>query len=350
MVAGSERPPVQIGTILATLVGGRSEDFALRPIGAAGVFGTPRMRSHVPSVTGWFQGIVIRPGLSLVLNDIKHVQDHTYRTECADNLKFHFRLSGQSSVGSGAAEERVSAGLIGYLTQPAFSEKYEKVGAESHERSITLVCARDFLMPILQGDRGEMPRGIADFVGGRNPDFAFGAVPLPLHLRQLVETLLRAEDDGDLSGLGALMMEARALELLCAAVRHLTEQSGASDDVSLRDRRRIDELRVIVAEEGEQSHSLAQLCRMLGWNETQMIESFRKVTGTTISTYRHQLRMDEALRKLRTTDQSITNVAFDAGYTHSGNFATAFRRTFGFSPREARTGRTSPHEARLSAN
>lgn len=46
--------------------------------------------------------------------------------------------------------------------------------------------------------------------------------------------------------------------------------------------------------------------------------------------------MRVALHALQTTDRSITEIAFDAGYEYAGNFATAFRRTFGFAPRTVR--------------
>jgi len=54
------------------------------------------------------------------------------------------------------------------------------------------------------------------------------------------------------------------------------------------------------------------------------------------SSYRQRLRLDQARRRLGTTDLSISEIAFDAGYEHASNFATAFKRTFGFSPKEAR--------------
>ena len=85
--------------------------------------------------------------------------------------------------------------------------------------------------------------------------------------------------------------------------------------------------------------SIADLCRAVAWNETQMMEMFKKVTGSTISGYRHRLAMDRALKRLSGSDAKIAEVALDAGYDHPGNFATAFKRTFGFSPREARSMR-----------
>lgn len=337
-MAAAETQSTRIDPVLAALVADRVDLAALSASPCGTVRGTPRIASDDPTVAGWFQGVMIRPGLTIFLNDTRRDAAHRYHMECSGELKFHFRLTGDSVIGNGALERRVTGGVVGYLTTPACSDKFETIEAGSRARSITMFCARDFLAPMLAAECEGLPDGIADFAGGRDPGFVFGAAPLPLRLRQLVEEMLDPTADRELEGLDALMMEARALELLCAAIRHLTERRDAAGEVSLRDRRRIEALRAILGEEGEASHSLAQLSRMLAWNETQMMESFRKVTGTTIASYRHRLRMDEALRKLRTTDLPITTVAYDAGYGHSGNFATAFRRTFGISPREARNG------------
>jgi AraC-like DNA-binding protein len=46
--------------------------------------------------------------------------------------------------------------------------------------------------------------------------------------------------------------------------------------------------------------------------------------------------MDRAYERLNKTDESIARVAFDAGYDHPSNFATAFKRVFGVSPRAVR--------------
>jgi AraC-like DNA-binding protein len=77
--------------------------------------------------------------------------------------------------------------------------------------------------------------------------------------------------------------------------------------------------------------SIGQRSMLLACKETQVMECFKQVTGATISSYRHRLRMGLAMRRLCESDDSITQVAFDAGYEFPSNFAAAFKRTFGFS-------------------
>ncbi|WP_156839834.1 helix-turn-helix transcriptional regulator [Novosphingobium aquimarinum] len=296
--------------------------------------GTPRLRSRSEGVAGWMRGLTIRPGFSLVLNDTRHDAEQIYRHRCADALKFHVKLDGASIVGNDQGlKSDVRKDQLSYLVLPPHSMKVERVGGMTHERSITLICEREFLRAMFEETRGTLPEGIGDFIAGRSPRFEHRGAPLPAKLRRMAEELL----DQPEGALGDLMIEAKAIELLCHAFTEVCDIPRNADGISARAQRRVGDLVAILDSEGANSQSVGELCRMLAWNETQMMESFKKVTGFTISGYRHRLRMDEALRRLRTSDASITEVAFDAGYEHSSNFATAFKRTFGVSPTEART-------------
>ena len=283
---------------------------------------------------GQYHGMTIRPGFSMVLSDLHYTAENLYHHVCGDYMKLHFRLCGGSVIGSEQKEDvAVPAGRMSYLVQPPDSVKYERVGAESHERSITMICSKDFMSELLSPNTPDLPVPIADFLRARGPRFTHSGLPMPPQIRPIVEDILSPPQTGPL---GNLMMEAKALELLCFAIRQILGSARTADSIRPRDRRKIEELCQILDEDTQASLSIADLCRHLAWNETQMMEGFKQVTGTTISNYRQRVRMDNALRQLCDTDASITEVAFNAGYEHPSNFATAFKRTFGFSPRLAR--------------
>ncbi|MEP3932587.1 helix-turn-helix transcriptional regulator, partial [Rhodopirellula bahusiensis] len=52
--------------------------------------------------------------------------------------------------------------------------------------------------------------------------------------------------------------------------------------------------------------------------------------------YLIQVRIQEASRLLRSTDRSITDIAFDVGFSDSNYFSRQFRTHLGLSPREYR--------------
>jgi AraC-like DNA-binding protein len=237
-------------------------------------------------------------------------------------------------IGSDQEEDMpVPSGLMSFLVQPTNSVKYERILGESRERSITMICSKDFVSGLLSPSTPDLPTSIADFLRARASHFSYDSLPMHPQMRPIVEDILSPPETG---ALGNLMIEAKALELLCFAIKHILGSSRSAETVRPRDRRKIEELCQILDDDTQAALSIADLCRHLAWNETQMMECFKQVTGTTISNYRQRIRMDHALRQLCDTDASITEVAFNAGYEHPSNFATAFKRTFGFSPRLAR--------------
>ncbi len=66
------------------------------------------------------------------------------------------------------------------------------------------------------------------------------------------------------------------------------------------------------------------------------MRGFKQLFGQTVFEYTQHLRMEMAKNLLESSEQSITDIAFEVGYEYSSNFATAFRRHFGISPRAAR--------------
>jgi len=58
---------------------------------------------------------------------------------------------------------------------------------------------------------------------------------------------------------------------------------------------------------------------------------FRKETGLTFAQWRRQLRIQNAIVRLH-LGQSVTSVAYDAGYENTSSFIEMFRRVTGRTP------------------
>jgi AraC family transcriptional regulator len=61
--------------------------------------------------------------------------------------------------------------------------------------------------------------------------------------------------------------------------------------------------------------------------------------GFSPSRYQIDLRMNEARRLLRETNESIVNIALDVGYSNPSHFAKLFRRENGLTPSKYRRER-----------
>jgi AraC-like DNA-binding protein len=73
-------------------------------------------------------------------------------------------------------------------------------------------------------------------------------------------------------------------------------------------------------------------------SEAHFIRTFRSVFGETPHRYLQRRRVERSMFLLRETEQSVTDVCFDVGFTSLGTFSRTFREIVGESPSEYRAG------------
>lgn len=94
--------------------------------------------------------------------------------------------------------------------------------------------------------------------------------------------------------------------------------------------------------------SLEEVAGRINLSPTYLSRKFRKVTGVTFKEYLNQIRIKQAIQALLTTDDTITKIAIDCGFSSSNYFKDIFRKTSGISPRAFRKrSRTEPYEMTL---
>jgi len=81
---------------------------------------------------------------------------------------------------------------------------------------------------------------------------------------------------------------------------------------------------------------LDDVARRFGYSLRSFNRVFREATATTPHNYLVKLRIGEAMRALRNSENSITDIAFAAGFNDSNYFSYAFNKLTGMSPSEYR--------------
>ncbi len=82
--------------------------------------------------------------------------------------------------------------------------------------------------------------------------------------------------------------------------------------------------------------SRADLARHVGITEDYLTFCFRQELGTTIIEYLQRYRIHRAKELLKSSQDTITKIALDVGFSDSGYFSRIFRRETGLSPSEYR--------------
>ncbi|WP_160154260.1 AraC family transcriptional regulator [Microbulbifer sp. ALW1] len=140
-----------------------------------------------------------------------------------------------------------------------------------------------------------------------------------------------------------LLLEAKVIELLAStsttssAPANLQTTAAPRSDTSSRELQYLRRARNIIQENLDKSLSVGQIARAAGISVSGLQRLFRKREGVSVMEFIRQRRMQRALQSLQSQSLNVQQAAALAGYRNAANFATAFKREFGFTPREAAT-------------
>jgi len=83
---------------------------------------------------------------------------------------------------------------------------------------------------------------------------------------------------------------------------------------------------------------LAELANVACFSEFHFHRIFTAVAGETLNNFTNRLRLEKAARLLRYSEQSLTDIALDCGFSSSATFSRAFRSGYDTSPSQFRKG------------
>ena len=111
-----------------------------------------------------------------------------------------------------------------------------------------------------------------------------------------------------------------------------------------------------IARNLERNVTVRDLSRSMRCSPWRLCRAFRRVTGQTLTSYRHALRVQAAVEQLRAGRTDLTQLALELGYSSHSHFTHVFRRHLGITPSQVRASelkkelpRPVPPEARQSA-
>lgn len=105
-----------------------------------------------------------------------------------------------------------------------------------------------------------------------------------------------------------------------------------------RDADAVEHAKALVAANPSRNIPLRVLAGATGISPFQLCRAFRAHAGETITHYRHTLRLRLAVSRLRDGARDLTDLALDLGYSSHSHFTLVFRRHFGMTPSQYRTG------------
>lgn len=127
-----------------------------------------------------------------------------------------------------------------------------------------------------------------------------------------------------------------SLSLSAHLLEHYAYNDPGKRPTAALTRRELDRIAALVKGDLQQRWSVRQLAEAVGLSCFHFCRSFKAASGESPHAYVTRLRMEEALRLLRSTSSPIFDIALDTGYSTAAHFAQTFRRFWGVTPKEAR--------------
>lgn len=93
---------------------------------------------------------------------------------------------------------------------------------------------------------------------------------------------------------------------------------------------------LLMREQLDRPMSISQLAKKVGCSRAKLFEVFKHSTGLTPNDFWQRLRIEQAYQAVMNSQESITSIALNYGFSSSQYFCTVFRKYYGISPRECR--------------
>jgi AraC family transcriptional regulator len=130
--------------------------------------------------------------------------------------------------------------------------------------------------------------------------------------------------------------EELALELAGRVLTTLGRTPASMRGATIRDERRIATAVRFIELHFRRHLSLEELSALVGISPYHFLRTFKQVVGLTPHQFLLRRRLREAALRLRTTAESVLDIALDAGFGDLSNFNHTFRAVFGTTPTEYR--------------
>jgi len=91
-------------------------------------------------------------------------------------------------------------------------------------------------------------------------------------------------------------------------------------------------IKIIHKNISEHSFGAAQLARELSLSESQIYRKLKAISGKSTAVFIRSIRLQKGKELIQTTDNTISEIAYEVGFNDPAWFSRAFKEEFGFAP------------------
>jgi len=156
---------------------------------------------------------------------------------------------------------------------------------------------------------------------------------LPYEMEQIIDNIFFYENNDD--KLSAMIM-AKGLEVLSMQVKLIRDmvQKDELFGLHIDDYKRILNVKNLILSSLENTIVVEELASKFGVSLSKLKRDFKSMYNMTVYQFYTHAKMDEAYRRLKSGNFSVTEVGYDLGYSSLSKFSEMFKKIKGISPKE----------------
>ena len=141
-----------------------------------------------------------------------------------------------------------------------------------------------------------------------------------------------------ITSLDPLAVDEEALAVAASVISSSVERRPPPRAIAKSMRDRVEVVTQTISAAPTRRFSLRILATAADCSPFHLCRAFRRVTGSSITSYQHALRLRLALPLLRDADSDLSDIALRLGFASHSHFTALFRRHFGVTPSRYRDG------------
>jgi len=290
--------------------------------------------TEAPVLRGSLDTQELRPGLVLYRTLVQDLCSMRTSNLLHPGLKLCMLLSGRSDLAYGSRRFELGPGAAqgqAVLVNLAEPDRFAREWRQGRsERKVTLTLRPEWLAAA----------GIEDAAVQRFCSQHLAVAPWRPSARALALADQLTSPPLLAPSLQRLWLESRCLDIVAEALGSVLQPPAPpqrpAQGLDARNHRRLLALRDFLDSGAADGLALTAIARRAGMSATHLQRHFPQVAGTSVIGYLRQRRLLRARDALERGEADVAGAAAIAGYTSAANFATAFRRHFGITPRQAR--------------
>lgn len=131
-----------------------------------------------------------------------------------------------------------------------------------------------------------------------------------------------------------LFFESKVMEIIAKIVSHEARGEEVSEHVLLAgfEINQIKKIPDLLMSNLHELPTIGTLSKTLAVNPKKLTKGFKMIYGDTVFSYHRKLCLQRAAFLLLNTDKSVSEIAYDTGYSSPSNFGYAFKKEYGITP------------------